>query len=771
MIGSPRRGGATLAGVWLVFASLPAAGEEAAGADPDVEPRPAPAAEPEPDDDRDSDDGDNDGDLSNLSLDELMTVSVSTASNVEEKLGDAPASVIVLTREELEQRGYRQLGDIFDDLPGMDVVRPYGDNWVLVYWRGFRGDVSAPYLLMIDGLPVNSLYFLDVDVPITSFPLSAIERVEVVQGPASSVYGPNAFMGVINVITQNDLDGDGLIHRVQLGVGTEGARITDATVLYKQGPLRFRLSARFETGVLDDANADLYEYTRPSYYRDRDLWGGFVDNPNLAGFHSRHAAQALDAHLYHGDTELAARWMSFASGYGVEYAADRALNNSVWRRYELDSFLRHKAAITERLESRTVLRYRHGGIGNDSFFVDGYSDATDGRLAAFSYWQTHNYSLAAYQDVAMAAYRGFSLIAGLKLEQKDLQKAYDINGESAAGTPGGYERVDTITASGYAYPESPAKVREPQNRILTEDVGAYLQLRKDLRKHHHLHLGGRVDRNSGYDVAPTLRAGYTGTLGDGIGIKALYGQAFQEPPPRVLYGGWTGSGSDPDLKPQRSETLELDATLTLEHLWQGLAFYAVHSTDTIVVGATPKNVGEQLVLGLDWSFRALVPVRRLERVELWGSYTRLFHAEEELETDDGAGGVVRTVARIGDLSRDKLHLGIAVQRDRHLSVNLRGRWFGRRTTTPSNPVGAVAAYGTLDTTVSYRDVRASGVGVSMTVLNLTDAAYVHPGINDASAGDTPGRFVDGQWLGSSGFFSSELPQPGRTFMISLWLQP
>src|SRR5262249_20998284 len=156
--------------------------------------------------------------LQDLSLEQLMAVPVTTASNVDEKLADAPAAMIVITRDEMEARGYNQLGDLFDDLPGMDVVRPYGDNWVLSYWRGFRGEVAAPFLLMVDGQPVNSLHYLDVDVPLTSLPLSAIERVEIVQGPASSVYGPNAFMGVINVITVSDVADDGLTEHVRLAI-------------------------------------------------------------------------------------------------------------------------------------------------------------------------------------------------------------------------------------------------------------------------------------------------------------------------------------------------------------------------------------------------------------------------------------------------------------------------------------------------------------------------------------------------------------------------
>ena len=56
------------------------------------------------------------------------------------------------------------------------------------------------------------------------------------------------------------------------------------------------------------------------------------------------------------------------------------------------------------------------------------------------------------------------------------------------------------------------------------------------------------------------------------------------------------------------------------------------------------------------------------------------------------------------------------------------------------------------------------------MLNLGDARYTHPGINDASAGDDP-YDADGSFRGSLGFFTSEMPQPGRTFLISLWLEP
>ena len=67
--------------------------------------------------------------LFKMSLEELGNITIKSASNIEEKLSDAPATMIVITKDEIEQRGYTEASQIFDDLPGMDVVRAYGDSY------------------------------------------------------------------------------------------------------------------------------------------------------------------------------------------------------------------------------------------------------------------------------------------------------------------------------------------------------------------------------------------------------------------------------------------------------------------------------------------------------------------------------------------------------------------------------------------------------------------------------------------------------------------
>jgi outer membrane receptor protein involved in Fe transport len=688
-------------------------------------------------------------DLSDLTLEELLDVRVTTASNAPEPLAEAPATVILNTHREIERRGYKQLGDVLDDLPGLDVVRPYGDSWVLSYWRGFRTDQTSPFLLMVDGLVVNSLYTSDVEGHIAALPLSNVERIEVVYGPASSVWGAHAFMGVINVITRSDAAEDGTWQDARLGVGSAEERLGDVSLFMKRGKLRLSLAMRVETGQLDDSTHDAYEFTKESYSEDRSLWGGFVDNPNLGGhFRSRHEAAAVDARLFYDRSELAVRYLRFASGYGVQYAADRVQNDAVWARRELSVYGRHAVRLTSWLDTRTLVRYRENGIPNDTYYVDGYDDPTAGRVAAFSYWQARNSSWSILEDTTITPLPWLQLTVGLGYEQKDLQKAYEITGEGAPGTPGGYLPVDQIHADRYDFPEPPAARDRPQNRITVEDLGVYAQGRFEIAHGQLAFAGLRVDRNSGYDPAPTVRVGYVGSFGR-LGVKALYGQAYEEPSARALYGGWTGAGSDPDLRPERSQTIEASVSHVWPWITQSLDAYAVFNRNTISTSMEAGNLGRRRVVGFDYALRVDLALPHVSRFELWGYYSRLLLVDEDGE-------------RIGDLADDKVHLGVTADVDAHLSASLRGRYIGARPTVATNPVGEVGDYATVDANIEYRDVAGSGLGLGLAVQNLTDERYVQPGVNDASAGVTPGR--------SAGYFSSLLPQPGLTVMLTMILE-
>jgi outer membrane receptor for ferrienterochelin and colicins len=167
-------------------------------------------------------------DLSDASLEELSTIQVYSASKHMQNASEAPASVTVVTSEEIRKFGYRNLADILRSVPGFYVT--YDRDYTFVGVRGFGrlGDWNSRILVLIDGHRINNNvlgqamlgneFLVDVDM---------IERVEIVCGPSSSLYGANAFFAVINVITRPSKEVKGWELSFQTGsFGTYEGRAT-----------------------------------------------------------------------------------------------------------------------------------------------------------------------------------------------------------------------------------------------------------------------------------------------------------------------------------------------------------------------------------------------------------------------------------------------------------------------------------------------------------------------------------------------------------------
>jgi iron complex outermembrane receptor protein len=150
-------------------------------------------------------------DLTDLSIEELMNVTVYGASKFEQKLTEAPSSVSIVTAEEIKKHGYRTLADVLKSQRSFFIT--YDRNYSYVSVRGFgrSGDYNGRILILIDGHRINDNIY-DQGFVGTEFPLDIdlTERVEIIRGPGSSLYGSNAFFAVINIITRKGKD-DGRI--------------------------------------------------------------------------------------------------------------------------------------------------------------------------------------------------------------------------------------------------------------------------------------------------------------------------------------------------------------------------------------------------------------------------------------------------------------------------------------------------------------------------------------------------------------------------------
>jgi len=703
----------------------------------------------------------------------LLNTPVVSASKSAEKLSMAPATMIILTRNEMSKRGYTELTDALSDLPGMQTARAYGDSYVKNYWRGFRNFINDPYLLMVDGVVQNSLYFNRVDTSMTTLPLSNIDRVEVVYGPASVVYGSNAFMGVINVITRKDASDSGT---ASFGSGSNDHRFGDATYSAHTGDLQIQASFRFDNSVLDDKTSESYEYTKNRYYSDPKLWGVFANNPTVGGSnHSESLKQGIDIRVRAKNVEIGFQDFDLRSGYGNEYAADMTQNIPMWHKKETNFFLKHSQDYTETFKGSTLIRYRQSGVLGDSAYLDGYQDAATNPDAAtvgahplvwgaaFSFWQVQNHSTTMTQDFDWKVTPIFGLNFGFSDEKRDVQKPL-------TSSYGDYQASGVTTA--YHFPQPLSPTAQQQDRAISEIRGLYLQGRVLFGDQQSLILGGRRDSSSAFEAANTFRMGYVGNFG-GWSAKALFGQAFQEPVPRLLYGGWKGSGSDPNLKPETSDTIEVSGGYTTSNASADVSLWSVKDKDVILgTAGSAKNLGDRTLRGVDLHFQAQTRLASGMTLRGWGYFSFLI-GNSGTNNPDATGAITNegltTDGKVGDLSKSQAKLGLTLDFLSDHSITLLARYIGARDTVSSNPAGSVDAYTIADLVYYTKKLFVPNLGMTIKISNIGNKTYFEPGVSQGNAGITPGSWSpDGfTWTGSKGYFSSLLAQPGREMVVSL----
>lgn len=131
---------------------------------------------------------------------------ISSVSKKAENIKLAPATIQLITEEDIKLRGYQDLESIMYDIPGFDVSRDFGITFSTLYQRGYRSaTMTERTLFLIDGVDSNELWtnsaFISKQLPITR-----VKRVEIIYGPASTIYGANAFVGVVNIVTKGEDD-------------------------------------------------------------------------------------------------------------------------------------------------------------------------------------------------------------------------------------------------------------------------------------------------------------------------------------------------------------------------------------------------------------------------------------------------------------------------------------------------------------------------------------------------------------------------------------
>lgn len=171
---------------------------------------------------------------------------VVTATRTERRLQDVPASVTVISAGDIEKSVAQSADELLQDLAGIDVKHSMGALSIgtsnQVTMRGMGGLSEARTLLLIDGVAANEIY--NGAVEWNQIPVEDIQRIEVVRGATSALYGSNAMGGVINIITKRPTEA--MTTTVKVGYGDLGTKSAGASLSGSSGRLGYYLSGHLQ---------------------------------------------------------------------------------------------------------------------------------------------------------------------------------------------------------------------------------------------------------------------------------------------------------------------------------------------------------------------------------------------------------------------------------------------------------------------------------------------------------------------------------------------
>lgn len=566
---------------------------------------------------------------------------VTTASLLPETREMAAATVRVITRDEIRARGYRHLADLLRDLPGADAIDHfYAEPKNQVVIRGIGG--NNKFLILLNGVRIGPPTGEPI-VPVhENYPLYHARRVEILYGPASAIYGADAFAGVINIITDA---ADAPTARAHVDGGEFDTRRASLFASGRLAPwARLSVGAHgFETDGADLADA----YPDRFVLEDLVTFSGEVvarteERPGYTGAHSAHSAWAqldLGERLSLGfqHTVMRNRMNEGDLPNVTSYAPD--IENIS---HQLTLYGIHRAEHTPRVRSETLFGYTRYEQDPESRFNNIFSDFRDAYKYSLGERIFLEPRLSLEHDVHITT-------AGLVLEYfhaiphtPDLSQPYDPDRSAAEQNlyyPGSDETL-------------PVRIFERTYH----NLGGYVQCRSEWSDQWATLLGLRGDYNSEYEGMLNPRVGAIYKPDNKQVWKLLYGHAYLAPSPYLRYNHF-GAFADrlpdgryqsyffrvpnPDLDPEQLRAIELSYQFEpARHLRIGASAFYNQVQDLILFAPTPEpisdfipnavidftvqeqNIGELNTYGLELTADHSLYVGAT-RIDWWISYTTL----------------------------------------------------------------------------------------------------------------------------------------------------
>jgi outer membrane receptor for ferrienterochelin and colicins len=494
-------------------------------------------------------------DLMDMGLEDLMKVEIDSvygASGYKQKVTDTPASITIITADEIKRYGYRTLAEVLRNVPGFYVTSDRLSNYIGVRGFGPPGDYNSRVLVLVDGHRMNDNVDggagLGMDFPID---IDLVDRVEVIRGPNSSTYIASALLAVINVVTKRLGESDGLTVSGELAsYGT-----------YKS---RFTFGHRFRDGLEMLLSGSYYDSHGPgrlffNEFNDPSTNNGIAENADGA------RAEQLFAKLSFRDFTL-------EGAYGSSQQGDpTASYGTIFNDPE------ERVALTP---GYLDLSYDHH-FGSDwgyqaRFFFDNgpYHGVYPIDESAWG-GPTHvlNHDLGCGQEVGASVAltkrlpRDQTLTVGAEYRDNFRQDQWNYDAQPY------FQYLDS-------HQSSSLKGFHVQDEIpLVHDLVLDLGLSYD----HYSTFGGTTNPRASLIYQPSRKTT----------LKLLYGQSFRAPTAFETYYALSGSEEgNPELKPERAKTTELVWEQTLPKGFQLVTSGYYYPVRGVIQAGTDPLSGE-----------------------------------------------------------------------------------------------------------------------------------------------------------------------------------
>jgi iron complex outermembrane receptor protein len=676
-----------------------------------------------------------------FSLDEAFNIfsglvaskKVTVATGTAQSTARAPAITSVITAQDIEATGAATLEEALQAVPGLHVSRSnIGYNPIYTI-RGIHSEFNPEVLMLINGIPINTLYAGNRGQAWGEMPVNSIARVEIIRGPGSAVYGADAFAGVINIITKTKAD----IARSEAGArggsfnsgnawathgdtwgdfdvamtleyGTSGGadKIVQEDIqtsldrLYGTSASLAPGEVELERGDSVDARLDISRdewQFRAGYQGRRDLGMGAGGNQALDP-NGRFSDDRVNADITYHDPKFAKHW---------DVTAQASYLHTNWRTTD-DLWLFPPGAF--------------GGTYPDGFIGNPGTAEHTARLdlsAFYSGFANHTARIGAgyhYGDLYKVRWSANNVIDPATGMPTPLPDVVDFSDSPNAFMIGGIRK----------------------NRYLfAQDAWAFnadWELTAGLRYDHYSDFGSTVN--------PRLALVWQAT--PDLVSKFLYGRAFRAPSFLELYGiNNPVALGNPDLEAEQIQTEELAFDYrAADNLNLAINLFHYEITDGIRFlpqeqgGAVAQNAASQDGYGAEFEARWKVT----KTMSLVGNFAWQNSTDQATDSNAGNAPTYRAYLRA-----DWLLLPMW-----YLNAQLNSVWSRER--VAGDPREGVDDYTTLDLTLRYKDVKQGGWNLALGVKNLFDTEVYEPSL--------------GPNLNGIIGIPYDLPMPGR----SVWLE-